>query len=208
MGFIFPAMAMARTRCPVNRLTFQPTRYLSLFFLLVFPTGCQYQAVSAIRLQIHQSRLNKDGLSELLVSPELNVTCAVPNQWDRLRESRNLFYAHQQWRSPDRHAGMGVAYMHTPVAMSPQTIIWFAKSQYSNEAKSENGRLLGEWSDSLGRSWFEAENNEYHVRGYAMTRGCDAWIVYSGYRVKAMPPEDEIALGEKAAESVAPFSTR
>jgi hypothetical protein len=207
MGFGFPSDVWDGQGYRVVSGRFAlPVRF-TFFLFVVALSGCQYQAVSAARLQIHQSRLNKEGLSELQVSPELNITCAIPNQWDKLRENQTLIYTHQQWRSPDRHAGVGVAYLRTPMAMSPETLIWFAKMQYANQARNKQGRLLGSWTDSLGRSWFEAENEDFHVRGYAMTRGCDAWIVYSGYRVKARPPEDEIALGQKAAESVAPLST-
>ena len=92
---------------------------------------------------------------------------------------------------------MGVAYMNTPFAVSPQTIIWFAKSEYSRTDQSK-GRLLGLWTDSLGRCWFEAENDTYHVKGYAMTRGCDAWMVYFGYRLAGRAPQAEIALAAKA----------
>ncbi len=171
---------------------------------LALCAGCQYQAVSIAELEIHQSYLNKSGLASLREDSILRITCAPPAQWDELPPNHNVVYSHQQWRSPDRQVGMGVAYMRTPIAVSPQTIIWFAKCQYTRTDPAE-GRLIGLWTDSLGRCWFEAENDEYHVRGYAMTRGRDAWMVYSGYRRAGKAPRAEIALAAKGADSVAPL---
>ncbi len=171
---------------------------------LVTCAGCQYQSISTADLQIHQWNLNKTGLTAVHVDSMLRITCAPPEEWEPLRPQNNLIYSHQQWRSPDRHVGMGVAHMHTPVPLSAETIIWFAKTRYSETHKTE-GRLLGQWTDSLGRCWFEAENEKYHVIGYAMTRGLDAWVVYSGFRLGSDPPQSEIALAAKGADSVVPL---
>lgn len=166
--------------------------------------GCQIQTVSAVRLEIHQSLINRSGLAPLHLMSKLHISCAPPEQWDQLPLSSNLLYSHQQWRSPDRHVGIGVAYMHTPIMFSPQTLIWFAKAHYAS-SDNGSGKLLAAWTDALGRCWFEAENDTFHVRGYAMTRGYDAWIVYSGYRVKAHPPQSEVQLAARGAETVAPL---
>jgi hypothetical protein len=169
-----------------------------------FLTGCQVTAISVSQLEIHQALLNHSGLVPVFSIAKLRVSCAVPIEWDRLPLTSNFLYSHQQWRSPDRHVGMGVAYMHTPFLFSPQTLIWFAKSQYAN-SDDRSGRLIAQWTDTLGRVWFEAENDTYHIRGYAMTRGYDAWIVYSGFRVKTHPPVGEVALAGRGADSVAPL---
>jgi hypothetical protein len=166
-------------------------------------TGCQVVTVSAIRLELHQSQLNRSGLARVRVDEPLKITLAPPEDWDRLPLVSNILYAHQQWRSIDHRAGMGVAYLRTPVPFTPQMLIWFAKLQYSHSGDT-HGRLIAQWTDSLGRCWFEAEDARYHVRGYAMTRGNDAWIVYSGYRVLNKPPDREIALASRGADSVAP----
>jgi hypothetical protein len=178
--------------------------WLLIAAALTFCAGCQYASISVTELEIHQSRLNKTGLAVARDDSVLRITCAPPELWDQLPAQHNVIYSHEQWRSPDRQVGMGVAYMHTPVAVSPQTIIWFAKAEYSHRDES-GGRLIGQWTDSLGRCWFEAENDEYHVLGYAMTRGCDAWIVYSGYRRIGKATEGEIALAARGAETVAPL---
>jgi hypothetical protein len=168
--------------------------------------GCQIQTVSTVELEIHQAYVNRSGLANVHAEPLLHVTCAPPQEWDALPMTSNMLYTHQQWRSPDRHVGMGVAYMHTPIPFSPQTLIWFAKRQYTR-GDDRSGRLIAEWTDSLGRCWFEAENSIYHVRGYAMTHDCDAWMVYSGYRVKAAPPAGEILLAQRGADSIAPLGS-
>jgi len=171
---------------------------------LVILAGCQYQAISAVQLEIHQATVNRLGLSPLHAIKPLHISSAPPDEWDQLPLTSNLIYAHLQWRSPDRHVGMGVAYMHTPIPFSPQTLIWFAKAQYAH-SNDGSGHLIGQWTDSLGRCWFEAENRLYHIRGYAMTHGHDAWMVYSGYRVQTHPPQTEILLAARGADSVAPL---
>jgi len=169
--------------------------------------GCQIQSISTVQLQIHQSRLDKNGLSAPRIDPDVQITCAPPDFWDMLPLHKTLLYTHQQWRSPDRLVGMGVAHLRTPIPLAAQTIIWLAKQQYSatDSLHGKDGRLLGQWTDALGRAWFEAQNDTYHVIGCAMTHGLDAWIVYSGYRVDARPPQGEIALSAKAADSVVPL---
>jgi len=170
-------------------------------------TGCQFQSISALALQVHQSRVDGSGLEPPMTQDSLDITCALPPGWDQMHPEKNLLYSHRQWRSPDRHAGFGVAYFRTPIPLSASTIIWLAKNQYvKNESEDNSGRLIGQWTDTLGRSWFEAENSLYHVKGYAMTHGFDAWIVYSGYRVRTPPPPTQIDLAERAANSVAPIT--
>jgi hypothetical protein len=166
-------------------------------------SACQVQGVSTVQLEMHQALVNRTGLSPLHLDKPLRIAFAPPQEWDPLPLDSNILYSHQQWRSPDHHVGMGVAYMHTPVPFSPQTLIWFAKAHYAN-SDDGSGHLIGQWTDDLGRCWFEAENSRYHVRGYAMTRGNDAWMVYSGYRVKNHPPSTEILLAARGADSVAP----
>jgi hypothetical protein len=180
-----------------------------LAFVLL--NGCQLQSVSTLQMEIHQARVDRDGLSPVQSESQLEVTCAPPEQWIRLPLSKSILYTHQQWRSPDRHVGMGVAHLRTPLPFSAEMVIWFARNQFtqsqSKAGKSSDGRLIAEWTDSLGRCWFEAENATYHVKGYAMTHGFDAWIVYSGYRVKFHPYPEEIELAQRSANTVAPLTS-
>jgi hypothetical protein len=177
---------------------------LTIAVALIALTGCQMHAVSITEMEEHQALVDHVGLASLHINDILKVTCTPPANWDQLPLTQNVLYAHQQWRSPDRHVGMGVAYMHTPVAFSPEMMIWFAKMEYT-ACSDGSGHLIAQWTDALGRCWFEAENGTYHVMGYAMTRGFDAWMVYSGYRVKAHPPADEVLLAARGADTVAPL---
>ena len=179
---------------------------IALFAAFAMLTGCTVQTVSVFKLEMHQSLVNRTGLTPVHVNDQLKVTVATPVGWDVMPSKPNILYTHQQWRSPDRHVGMGVAYLHTPIVISPQTLIWFAKAQYVSRTDGK-GRLIAQWTDSLGRCWFEAENQIYHVRGYAMTRGNDAWIVYSGYRVQTHPLQGDIMLAQRGADSVVPVQT-
>jgi hypothetical protein len=170
-------------------------------------SGCQFQSISPVQLQIHQSMLDRNGLAPPRVDQEVQITCAPPVFWDMLPLHKTLLYAHQQWRSPDRLVGIGVAHLRTPIPLSAQMIIWLAKQQYSSidSQHAKGGHLIGQWTDSLGRAWFEAENDAFHVTGCAMTQGFDAWIVYSGYRLHTNVLPSEVALSAKAADTVVPL---
>jgi hypothetical protein len=89
-----------------------------------------------------------------------------------------------------------------PIPLSAQTLIWFAKQEYAKSRK--DGRLTTEWTDSIGRPWFEAENAKYHVRGYAVVKGLDAWIVYYGYKVGHAPDPAEVSLAGRCLETILP----
>lgn len=151
--------------------------------------------------------MDRNGLSTPRVDQDVQITCAPPVKWEMLPLHKTLLYAHQQWRSPDRLVGMGVAHLRTPIPFSAQMVIWFARQRYtsSESQHGKGGRLIRQWNDTLGRAWFEAENNTYHVTGCAMTHGLDAWIVYSGYRVCTNPSGAEIALSAASAETVIPL---
>src|SRR5579872_6694408 len=84
-------------------------------------SACQLQSVSTVQLEMHQALVNHTGLSPVEFHKALRIACSPPREWDPLPLDSNVIYSHQQWRSPDRHVGMGVAYMHTPMPVSPQT---------------------------------------------------------------------------------------
>ncbi len=168
--------------------------------------GCQYQPVAATQLQNRQSRLVHDGLLSIQIENRLKISCAPPGDWHRMITEQTLLYAHQQWRSPSKHAGMGVVYVHSLLPLSSDMVLWFAQSQYRKNKKPDgHEQMVSLRVDGMQRHWFEAENETYHVKGYAMTHGQDAWIVYSGWKLKTPPPTDEIAQAEQAVETVAPL---
>jgi hypothetical protein len=115
----------------------------------------------------------------------------------------NALFTHQQWRSPSTHTGVGVVLAHLPLPLSAKMVVWFAKQQYSSE--QHDGKVIDEWVDSLGRSWFEAENEKYHLRGYVVVKGFEAWVVYFGYRVHYAPDIAEISLSARSAETAVPM---
>lgn len=176
---------------------------VGLFGLLA---GCQSGPnFSSRRLIEHQALIDFSGLDSAKQFEDLEIAIAAPRRWEALPPKQNPLYIHQQWRSPSGHTGVGVLCAHLPLPLSTSTVVWLAKQEYAKKGK--DGNLLGEWTDSLGRSWFEAEDGKYHVRGYVVTRGFRAWIVYFGYRTKYPPDLAEISIAARSAETVVPGAT-
>jgi hypothetical protein len=157
------------------------------------------------RLLMHRAMIDFTGLRDVIEVPTVHATWAPPIGWDRLMTKKTALYVNEQWRSPSAHTGVGVAYIKLPVPVTADMITWFAKNEYAK--KSDDGRIIAQWTDSLGRPWFECENKKYHVRGYAITRGFEAWIIYSGYRTANTPDPAEISLAIRSAETIIPGAT-
>jgi hypothetical protein len=87
--------------------------------------------------------------------------------------------------------------------LSTDMVIWLAKQKYAQ--RDDDGHLIAEWTDALGRHWVEAENRKYHVRGYALAEGCSAWFVYFGYKINHPMHPGEIAMAAKSLETVVPI---
>ena len=174
-----------------------------LLALLAAGTGCQTTApVTNRRLIEHQAMIDFSGLKPAEPVDAVKASCSVPRQWEVMPLKKTGLYAHQQWKSPSTHTGVGVVYIRLPFPIGERTLLWFAKREYTSA--SNDGKVIGQWTDDLGREWFEAQNNKYHVRGYAKTQGNDAWIVYSGWRVTNDPQPAEIALARRSLESIVP----
>jgi hypothetical protein len=175
-----------------------------LFGLLAWAGGCQTgQPVSSRRLIEHQAFIDFAGLKKDAPSPAVRTTVATPRNWETMPRQATALYTHEQWRSPSTHTGIGIIYAHLPLPLSAKAVVWLARQEYTK--KAQDGRVLNEWTDSLGRSWFEAENNKYHVRGYVVVNGFDAWVVYFGYRVKYPMDVAEISLAARSAETAVPM---
>lgn len=177
-----------------------------LFFglLIAGSQGCQTgQQVSSRQLIQHQALIDFSGLGTAEKIDPLQISIGAPRNWEVLTVGSNALYRHEQWRSPSTHTGVGVLYAHLPLPLSAKTVVWFAKQEYSKQ--NENGRVISEWTDALGRSWFEAENEKYRVRGFVVTQGFQAWVVYFGYRVRFVPNIAEINLASRATETVMPM---
>jgi hypothetical protein len=178
-------------------------RFLSLFLLLMIGAmGCQAAHSDEIALQ--RNWIDFTGLSPLMQISALKVSGSAPKDWSPLPMDQTPLYAHEQWRSPTMTTGVGVAYVHLPIPLPASAVLWFAQREYN--ARGDDGRSLGRWSDELGREWFAAENRNFYVRGYVLTSGMDAWIVYCGYRRARATNPDELSLAIRSLETFVPSS--
>ncbi len=169
--------------------------------------GCQTSApLITQRLIAHQAMIDFSGLKPAETIESVRVSCGVPRQWEVMPLQHTPLFAHQQWRSPSGHTGVGVGLIHLPLPLGAGAVLWFAKARYTE--KADDGRLIGDWTDSLGRCWFEAENKKYHVRGFAVADGFTAWVVYFGCK-RAFPPDPaELSLAARCAETIVPQTSR
>lgn len=178
---------------------------LSLGSLALVAGGCQgAQPIKTVRLIEHQALIDFSGLKPVEHMPELKVNAAPPRSWEALPPNRTAMYTHYQWRSPSARTGVGAAHVRLPLPLNAKAVLWFAKQQYAK--KQGDGRQLGQWVDALGRHWFEAENEKYHVRGYCLAQGFEAWIVYWGYRRTQPPEPTEISLAARCSDTFVPLT--
>jgi hypothetical protein len=177
---------------------------VALFSLLLASgAGCQTAPPVSVRSLInHQAMIDFSGLRSVEQFDVVKAQVAPPATWQQLAVKRGPMYTDMQWRSPSSSTAVGVAHVRMPLPLSARTLLWFAKGQYAKQ--SDDGRLLGQWVDALGRNWFEAENNKYHVRGFIVTKGFEAWIIYSGYKTQIPTDVSELALGTRAMETIVP----
>ena len=170
---------------------------------VVLLAGCQTtQPVVARRLIQHQSMIDFSGLKPVQTIESIACSLSVPDHWKTLALQRHALYTHQQWKSPSAVTGLGIAYIQLPFPLSAKTIVWFAKQEYAK--KGPDGKILAEWTDKYNRWWFEAENTKYHVRGYVIADGLDAWIVYSGYKRGYALEPGELSLAARSMETILP----
>jgi hypothetical protein len=135
--------------------------------------------------------------------PSLKVNGAIPVAWEALPPQKTALYTHSQWRAPSTHTGVGVAHVRMPLPLGADAVLWLAKKEYAK--RSDDGKAMAQWTDEFGRKWFEAQNKRYHVRGYALAQGFDAWIVYFGYRLDRPPHPTEISLAARCADTFVPL---
>lgn len=165
--------------------------------------GCQTaQPVSMNRLINHQAMIDFSGLASLKHCDTVKAEVAPPTSWKELVPKKTSIYTDMQWRAPSGNTAVGVAHVNMPLPFDAGAVVWFAKHRYAKQ--SEDGRLLGQWVDALGRSWFEAENHKYHVRGFVVTKGFEAWICYSGFKTQEPIDTSELALAARSLESMVP----
>ena len=199
-------LAVPPTALPPRGVRLAPSIVLSLA-LLACASGCQTSTpVTNRRLIEHQAMIDFSGLGEAETIEPLKVSCSVPRRWEAMPLKKTALYSHQQWKSPSTHTGVGVVYVRLPLPFSTKTLIWFAKREYTKA--SDDGEMIGQWTDELGREWFEAQNNKYHVRGYAVVRGFNAWFVYFGSKTGYPPDVAELGLAARCVETFIPDPKR
>src|SRR5215218_7952617 len=137
-------------------------------------TGCQLaQAVPTQRLIQHQAMIDPTGLKDSQICEPVKVHICTPQRWEPLEPKKHAMYMDMQWRSPSKQTGVGVAYLRLPLPIPARSIAWLAQKEYAK--KASDGKMIGTWDDQLGRPWFEAQNSNYHVRGYIVSKGFEAW---------------------------------
>jgi hypothetical protein len=188
------------TSCPPRRLA-PPCAVLLLLALV--GGGCQtVQAVSVPRLLRHQAMIDFSGLRDAATFPDVKARAGTPRTWQQLSTKKTSLYTDMQWRSPSGYTGVGVTHVRMPLPLTARMLIWFATAEFKKQG--EDGRLLDQWTDGLGRTWFEASNSKYHVRGYVITRGFEAWVIYTGYKTARPPDAAEVGLAARSMETVVP----
>jgi len=174
-----------------------------LALLLGTGAGCQTAPPVSVRSLInHQAMIDFSGLRSVEQFDLVKAQAAPPASWKQLALKRGPMYTDMQWRSPSGSSAVGVAHVKMPLPLGARTLLWFAKGQYAKQ--SEDGRILGQWVDTLGRSWFEAETNKYRVRGFIVTKGFEAWIIYNGFKTQIPTDVSELAMGARAMETIVP----
>jgi hypothetical protein len=163
--------------------------------------------VSTRQILRQQQLLDFTGLLPAQTVEDLKVKWSAPRGWEALPAKSGLMFTHQQYRSPSGVTGVGVAYVRLPFPVSSNMIAWIAQREYLKKHDDQKeAKLLGRWSDSAGREWFEGVNNKYHGTGYVMTRGNEAWIVYSGWRVMFPPNAEEISVSRRSVQTIVPVA--
>ena len=187
------------------------TRFVWMALLLT--AGCQPpQEVMSQRLTAHLAMIDFSGLAPARPIDRVGVSASIPRTWELRPTQGGGLFTHCQWRSLSHATAVGVVHIHMPLPMSAQTLVWLAKAKYNDPGRPDAkhpvpggpGRLVREWSDPMGREWVEAENDRYRVRGYAVTCGFDAWVVYSGYKLGGVPNPVDIDLAGRSMDSVVP----
>jgi hypothetical protein len=170
--------------------------------------GCQSASTpSARRLIAHVAMLDFSGLQPSARLDDVKMFASLPLGWEERPRDTSPLYVYRQWRSPSQANAVGIVYLHLPFPVSARFLTWVAKARYTQERQHRGqpeGRLIAEWTDALGREWVDGENARYHARGYVITSGFDAWIVYTGYRLRSQLNPMEIGMAARSIEAMVP----
>ena len=179
------------------------SRFIPLFASAILALGCaQTEKVSITRILRHQAMLDFSGLKDPVTVDTVKSRIAPPETWEQTVPKKSALFTDVQFRAPSHMTGVGVCYVRMPLPLSARMLGWLAKREYTK--KEQGGRLIGEWTDEIGRPWFEGESKNYHVRGFIVTRGFEAWITYAGYKTEAPPNASELALALRSLQTAVP----
>jgi hypothetical protein len=167
----------------------RPARALGLAVLaavlLAAAGGCQFgPSVQRQQLIQHQALIDFSGLKPSEAVEAVRVQASPPASWVLHGVERHALYNHQQWKSPTARTAVGVIYARMPLPLSADTLLWLGRQQYTKQA--DDGKEVSNWTDSVGRRWFEAETKKYHAGG---TRSSTGWTPGScTWGTRRMPP--------------------
>lgn len=202
-----PRVIPSRRRRPAPGTSGTLAASLLLLGLLVPLTGCQTQTkVRERRMMETILSIDFTGLKPAETIEPLHVSVSAPKTWEAMPLVKTPLYTHQQWRSPSRLTGMGVVHAKLPLPLGRKMVVWLAKKEYTKRAN--DGRVIAEWEDDVGRTWFEAQNDKYHVRGYVQVEGFGVWFVYYGHKTATAPDPAEISLAARSVETIVPDTFR
>ncbi|HEX2971245.1 MAG TPA: hypothetical protein VHP11_02860 [Tepidisphaeraceae bacterium] len=179
---------------------------IAIFSLVVssLVAGCQLTTVPQQAMVEHHQQINASDLDLPIEIQPLKAHVALPAGWFPLGLQKATLYSHCQWRSPTKRTAVGITHVPMLLPLSTKALVWMAMGEITKRVN--DGKIIRQWTDEVGRQWFEAENSKYHLTGYVMTRGFDAWINYSGYRVGEPKEESEVALAIKSLDTILPLS--
>lgn len=189
----------------LSRKTIWTFRAVALLFATLVSVGCQSSSVCTTQLVASQSRLDFHGLESTRLLTDVSASGASPRSWEQRPLENNAIYTHRQWRSPTGYTGVGIVFVHLPLPVGPSAVLWLAEQHFSS-MPGQKGRVLGEWTDAVGRSWFTALNPKCQVCGYIMTQGSCAWIVYFACKASGELHPVEMSLAARAVESIVPMT--
>lgn len=189
----------------VSRKPIWTVRATAILFAALSSIGCQSSSVSTTKLVVSQSHLDFDGLESTRLLTEVSASGASPRSWAQRPLENNAIYTHQQWRSPTGYTGVGIVFVHLPLPVGPSAVLWLAEQHFAS-MPGQRGKVLGEWTDVFGRSWFAAKNAKADVCGYIMTQGSSAWIVYFAHKLNGELHPVEMSLAARSVESIVPMT--
>lgn len=167
--------------------------------LCVLVASCRMSGnVSEAALVLHNSQASGAGLSGAVGVEPLKVSMSPPAGWRPAQLHQANRYAYQQWWSQSGRTAVGVTYVRMPLPMNSKMVVTLAAC--------EGGRVIREWTDAIGRQWFEGERNGHRMVGYVLIRGFDAWINYSAWSLAESQVPAELELANRSIETIIPLS--